>query len=77
VLTPVNQQLPEIAKTVASRSDIPADVTSSFEAFSKEITAAMQRFAAAAGAAAVVADAAAVRRPSRTRSRAPPWRRMA
>jgi len=49
VLTPVNQQLPEIAKTIASRSDIPADVKTSFEAFQKEMTATVQRLAAAAG----------------------------
>jgi uncharacterized membrane protein YgcG len=49
VLGPINQQLPEIAKTIASRTDVPADVKSSFEAFNKEMTAAMQRFAAAAG----------------------------
>jgi hypothetical protein len=49
VLTPVNQQLPEIAKTVASRSDIPADVKASFEAFHKEMTATVPRLAAAAG----------------------------
>jgi photosystem II stability/assembly factor-like uncharacterized protein len=48
-LTPINQQLPEIAKTIASRTDIPADVKTSFEAFNKEIGAAAQRFAAAAG----------------------------
>ena len=48
-LTPINQQLPEIAKTIASRTDIPADVKTSFEAFTKEIGAAVQRFAAAAG----------------------------
>jgi photosystem II stability/assembly factor-like uncharacterized protein len=48
-LVPVNQQLPEIAKTIAGRADIPADVKASFEAFNKEMTAAVQRFAAAAG----------------------------
>jgi photosystem II stability/assembly factor-like uncharacterized protein len=49
VLGPINQQLPGIAKTIASRADIPADVKASFEAFNKELTAAAQRFAAAAG----------------------------
>jgi hypothetical protein len=49
VLTPVNQQLPEIAKTIASRSDVPADVKASFEAFQKELTATVQRLAAAVG----------------------------
>jgi hypothetical protein len=49
VLTPVNQQLPEIAKTVASRGDIPADVKTSFDAFHKKMTATVQRLAAAAG----------------------------
>jgi hypothetical protein len=49
VLGPISQQLPAIAKTVASRTDIPADVKASFEAFNKELTAAAQRFAAGAG----------------------------
>jgi photosystem II stability/assembly factor-like uncharacterized protein len=48
-LIPVNQQLPEIAKTIAGRSDIPADVKTSFEAFNKEMTATVQRFAAGGG----------------------------
>jgi photosystem II stability/assembly factor-like uncharacterized protein len=49
VLGPINQQLPAIAKTIEGRSDLPADVKASFEAFNKEMTAAVQRFAAAAG----------------------------
>ncbi len=48
-LAPINQQLPEIAKTIASRTDIPADVKSEFEAFQKQMTSTLQRFAAAAG----------------------------
>jgi photosystem II stability/assembly factor-like uncharacterized protein len=48
-LTPINQQLPEIAKTIASRTDIPADVKTSFEAFNKELSTTVQRLAAAAG----------------------------
>jgi photosystem II stability/assembly factor-like uncharacterized protein len=49
VLVPINQQLPAIAKTIASRTDIPEDVKASFEAFNTELTAASQRFAAGAG----------------------------
>ncbi len=49
LLAPISRQLPEVAKTIAGRSDIPADVKASFEAFNKEMTAAVQRFAAATG----------------------------
>jgi photosystem II stability/assembly factor-like uncharacterized protein len=48
-LAPVGRQLPEVAKTIDGRSDIPTDVKSSFDAFNKEVTALMARFAAAAG----------------------------
>lgn len=49
MLTPVNQQLPEIAETITSRSDIPTEVKAAFEAFQKEMAAAVPRLAAAAG----------------------------
>jgi hypothetical protein len=49
LLVPINRQLPEIAKTMSGRSDVPADVKAAFEAFTKEMSAAVQRFAAAAG----------------------------
>ena len=48
-LTPINMQMPEVAKAVADKGDIPADVKASVEAFQKEMNAAIQRFAAAAG----------------------------
>ena len=49
VLTPINQQLPEIAKTIAGRTDIPEDVKTSFEAFNKELAATVTRLAASVG----------------------------
>jgi photosystem II stability/assembly factor-like uncharacterized protein len=48
-LAPVSRQLPEVARTVAGRTDLPADVKSSFESFNKELTALMTRLASAAG----------------------------
>jgi hypothetical protein len=48
-LAPVSRQLPEVAKTVAGRTDLPADVKSSFDAFNAELSALMTRLAAAAG----------------------------
>jgi hypothetical protein len=49
MLAPIIQQLPELSKTIAGRNDVPADVKSSFESFNKDMTATVQRFAAAAG----------------------------
>ena len=48
-LVPINRQLPEVAKTVASRADVPTDVKSAFEALNKEISATVTRFAALGG----------------------------
>jgi len=49
LLTPVNRQMPELAKTVADRPNVPADVKAAFEALNKELSATMTRFAALAG----------------------------
>jgi hypothetical protein len=49
LLAPINRQMPELAKAVASRSDLPADIKSAFEALNKELTETMTRFAALAG----------------------------
>jgi hypothetical protein len=48
-LAPVNRQLPEVAKTVAGRDDIAADVKAAVDALNKDLTATMTRFAALAG----------------------------
>jgi hypothetical protein len=42
----LNRQVTELAATIGARSDIPADVKSSFEAFHKEVTALAPRLAA-------------------------------
>ena len=47
-IAPIARQLPEVAKQVAARTDLPADVKASFEAFNKELPALATRFAAAA-----------------------------
>jgi hypothetical protein len=49
LLAPVNRQLPEVTKAIASRTDLPADVKTAFEALSKELSATVARFAALGG----------------------------
>jgi hypothetical protein len=48
-LRPLSARSTELAKEIAGRADVPADVKASFEAFNKELTALMPKFAAAAG----------------------------
>jgi hypothetical protein len=48
-LAPINRQLPEVAKAVASRSELPPDVKTAFESLNKDIAAAVTRFAALGG----------------------------
>ena len=48
-LVPISRQMPAIAKAVESRTDLPADVKAAVDAFNKELSAAMVRFAALAG----------------------------
>jgi photosystem II stability/assembly factor-like uncharacterized protein len=45
-LAPINRQLPEVAKALASRPDVPTDVKSAFELLNKDVSAAVARFAA-------------------------------
>ncbi|MDQ3070275.1 MAG: hypothetical protein M3R55_11180 [Acidobacteriota bacterium] len=48
-LAPINRQGPDIAKEVASRADIPADVKAQVDAFSKELAAVAPKFIAQPG----------------------------
>ncbi len=48
-VTPLNAHIGELAKTIAGRTDLPADVRASFEALQKEVGAIAQRFAQPAG----------------------------
>jgi hypothetical protein len=48
-LAPINRQLAEVDKAVASRTDLPADVKSAFESLNKDVSAAASRFAALGG----------------------------
>lgn len=48
-LAPINRQLPEIAKTLESRTDVPDEVKSAFASLNKEIPATVTRFAALGG----------------------------
>ena len=64
---PLQREATAIATAIGSRTDMPADVKTSFEAFNKELAALAPKFVVAAGAAAAVAAAAARadRRPAR------------
>jgi photosystem II stability/assembly factor-like uncharacterized protein len=46
---PFNTRMTELAKEIASRNDIPADVKASVEAINKELAALMPKFAAGGG----------------------------
>jgi photosystem II stability/assembly factor-like uncharacterized protein len=48
-LSSIDRQLPELAKTIVSRADIPSDVKTSFEAFQKESAALVARLVPPAG----------------------------
>jgi photosystem II stability/assembly factor-like uncharacterized protein len=48
-LTAIDRQLPELAKTIAGRADIPADVKTSFEAFQKEASGLVTKLVPPAG----------------------------
>ncbi len=48
-LTAIDRQLPELAKTIAGRTDIPADVKTSFEALQKESSALVTKLVPPAG----------------------------
>jgi photosystem II stability/assembly factor-like uncharacterized protein len=48
-LAPINKQIPDVAKTIASRTDLPADVKAGFEGLQKEMTSTATRFAALGG----------------------------
>jgi hypothetical protein len=65
-LRPLNTRMTELAKEIAGRSDLPADVKAAFEAFNKDLAAFAPKFAPAAfgrgggaGPAAAAAPAAA------------------
>jgi hypothetical protein len=44
-VTPLNTRMGELAKEIASRTDLPADVKASFDAFNKELAAIAPKFA--------------------------------
>jgi hypothetical protein len=44
-LRPLNTRMAEIAKEIAGRNDVPADVKASFEAFNKDLAAFAPKFA--------------------------------
>jgi hypothetical protein len=44
-LRPLNTRMAEIAKEIAGRTDVPADVKASFEAFNKDLVAFAPKFA--------------------------------
>jgi hypothetical protein len=44
-LRPLNTRMAELAKEIASRDDVPADVKASFEAFNKDLAAFAPKFA--------------------------------
>jgi hypothetical protein len=46
---PFNRRMTELTKEIAGRSDVPADVKASFDAFSKEVTAFAPKLAMAGG----------------------------
>ena len=48
-LRPLNTRAGELAKEIAGRTDVPADVKAAFEAFSKDLSALMPKFAAGGG----------------------------
>jgi hypothetical protein len=48
-LRPLSTRAGELAKEIAGRTDVPADAKASFEAFNKELTALMPKFAAGGG----------------------------
>lgn len=48
-VTPLNTRMGELAKEIASRTDLPADVKASFDAFNKELAAIAPKFAQALG----------------------------
>ena len=48
-VTPLNTRMGELAKEIASRNDIPADVKAALERFTKKLTAVAPKFAVAGG----------------------------
>ncbi len=48
-LTPLNTRIGEIGKEIASRTDVPADVKTAVESFTKELAAVVPKFAAGGG----------------------------
>lgn len=48
-LGPIGSQMAGLSKEIGGRSDVPAEVKTSFEAFNKELTETMARFAPASG----------------------------
>jgi hypothetical protein len=48
-LRPLSTRAGELAKEIAGRTDVPADVKASFDAFNKDLIALMPKFAAAGG----------------------------
>jgi hypothetical protein len=48
-LRPLNTRMTELAKEIAGRNDLPADVKATFEAFSKDLAAFAPKFAPALG----------------------------
>jgi hypothetical protein len=48
-ITAVNRQMPELSKTIAARTDLPADVKASFETIDKELLAMTAKLAPPAG----------------------------
>jgi hypothetical protein len=70
-LTPFNARMTEIAKDLASRNDIPADVKAQFDATSKQLTALMPKFAAGGGGRGGGGGAAAAAAPGAAGATAP------
>jgi hypothetical protein len=77
-LRPLNSRMAELAKEIAGRNDLPADVKAAFEAFNKDLAAFAPKFAPAAfgrgggaGPAAVPAAAPAAAQPGQPAA-APP-----
>jgi len=48
-IRPLQTRVTELVKEIAAKTDLPADVKASFDAFNKELTALAPKFAAAAG----------------------------
>jgi len=71
-LRPLNTRMTELAKEIAGRNDIPADVKATFEAFNKDLAAFAPKFAPAAFGRGGGAGPAAAAAPATTTAAAQP-----